>query len=100
MALSLRKSWQKCHVPSRLVTLRDHTVVIHGPSPHEFDIATRALQRGSYYNAALQDISMLFQTACIDARLAQPLLLTAPLPGPTHLLSASWSPSDNQAWTR
>ena len=52
--------------------LQQHTLVMAGPS----EAVTRALRQGSSADAALQDISMLLQTACMTARLPRPLLLT------------------------
>jgi hypothetical protein len=50
--------------------------------------ATRALRLGSSTDAALQDICMLFTTACIELCLPRPLILEATAPRPPAPLSA------------
>ena len=71
--------------------LQQHTLVMAGPS----EAVTRALRQGSSADAALQDISMLLQTACMTARLPRPLLLTVQQARPTQPLTSAQERSAN-----
>lgn len=73
------------HALAQRIPLLQHTLVLAGPSA----AATRALRQGCSSDAALQDISMLLQTACMAARLPRPLLLTAPPARPAQPLTST-----------
>jgi hypothetical protein len=62
------------HAASRRIDLSTHPLLIRCASEE----ALLALARGAPHCPALQDISMLFQTACILLQIAQPSLLVTP----------------------
>ena len=67
------------------IPLRSFTTVLHIPS----SVAARSLAHGSSNDPVLQDIAMLLQVACMDLRLARPLLLPGdPVAAPVPLSAA------------
>ena len=65
--------------------LRAHTLVIRVPS----HAVARAMARGSSSDPAIQDVVMLFLTACMDRRLARPLFFPcSPTSAPAPLTAA------------
>jgi hypothetical protein len=70
------------HAASRRFPLHSFTMVLR---THCASTAS-ALERGSCRDPALQDISMLFQAACLQLKIRRPALMTTPDSVPTRTL--------------